>query len=54
MELTGIRGRRCKQLLDDLMEMRGYWKLKEEVLDSIQWIIRFGRGYGRVVRQIAE
>jgi hypothetical protein len=32
-EATGRRGRRCKQLLDDLNERRGYWKLKEEALD---------------------
>jgi hypothetical protein len=25
------------QLLDDLKEKRGYWKLKEEVLDRFQW-----------------
>jgi hypothetical protein len=25
--------RNCKQLLDDLKEIRGYWKLKEEALD---------------------
>jgi len=24
---TGRRGRRCKQLLDDLKEMKGYWKM---------------------------
>jgi hypothetical protein len=26
----GRHGRRCKQLLDDLKEERGYWKLREE------------------------
>jgi hypothetical protein len=31
--VTGRRGRRHKKLLDDLREMRGYWKLKEEALD---------------------
>ena len=30
-EVTGRRGRRRKQLLDDLKEMRGYWKLKEVI-----------------------
>jgi hypothetical protein len=30
--MTGRRGRRRKQLLDDLKEKRGYWKLKEEAL----------------------
>jgi len=32
IEVTGRRGRRSKQLLDDLEERRGYWKLKREVL----------------------
>jgi len=30
-EVTGRRGRRFKQLLNDLKEKGGYWKLKEEV-----------------------
>ena len=29
IEVTGRRGKRRKQLLDDLKETRGYWKLKE-------------------------
>ena len=29
IEVTGRRGRRRKQQLDDLKETRGYWKLKE-------------------------
>ncbi|GFG30527.1 hypothetical protein Cfor_05823 [Coptotermes formosanus] len=33
IEITGRRGRRRKQLLDDLRETRGYWELKEEALD---------------------
>ena len=28
--MTGKRGSRCKQLLYDLKEKRGYWKLEEE------------------------
>jgi hypothetical protein len=48
---TGTRGRRRKQLLDDLKEKRGYWKLKEEALDRTLWRSRFGRGNGPVVRQ---
>jgi hypothetical protein len=43
--------RRRKQLLDDLKETRGYWKLKEKALDRILWKTRFGRGYGPVERQ---
>jgi hypothetical protein len=33
IEMTGRRGRRRKQLLDDLKGKRRYWKLKEEALD---------------------
>jgi replicative superfamily II helicase len=51
IEMTGRRGRRRKQLLDDLKEKRRYWKLKEETLDFTLWRSRFGRGYGPVVRQ---
>ena len=52
--MTGKSGRRRKQLLDDLKETRGSWKLKEEALDRNPWRIRFGRGYGPVVRATAE
>jgi hypothetical protein len=52
-DMTGRRGRRRKQLLDDLKEKRRYWKLKEKALDRTQWSTRFGRGYGPVVRQTA-
>jgi hypothetical protein len=52
--MTGRRGRRRKQLLDDLKEKRRYWKLKDEALDRTQWRTRFGRGYGLVVRQTTE
>jgi hypothetical protein len=55
IEVTGRRGRRSKQLLEDLMEKRGQYKLKEEALDrTFFWRTRFGRGYGPVVRQTAE
>jgi hypothetical protein len=41
IEETGRRGRRRKQLLENLKEMRGYWKLKEEAQDrtmeSLLW-----------------
>jgi hypothetical protein len=40
--VTGRRGRRRKQLLDDLKEKRRYWKLKEEALDRTLWRTRFG------------
>jgi len=43
--VTVRRGRKRKQLLDDLKEIIGYWKLKEEAPDrSVE--TRFGRGYG--------
>jgi hypothetical protein len=54
IEMKERRGRRRKQLLDDLKEKRIYWKLKEEALDRTLWRTRFGRGYGPVVRQTAE
>jgi len=53
-EVTGRRGRISKELLDDLEEMRGCWKLKEEALDSTLWKTHFGRGYGPVARQTNE
>jgi hypothetical protein len=49
-EVTGRRGRKCKQLLDDLKEKRGYWKLKQEALNRSIWKNRFGRGYGPAER----
>jgi hypothetical protein len=54
IEMTGRRGRRRKQLLDDIKEKRRYWKLKEEALDRTPWRTRFGREYGPVVRQTTE
>jgi hypothetical protein len=58
LEEAGRQGRRCKQLLGDLKEKKGYWKLKEEAkeeaLDRILWRTRFGRGYRPVVRQTIE
>jgi len=52
--VTGRRGRRRKQLLDDVKETRGCWKLKEKALGRTLWRVRFGRSYGTVVRQAAE
>jgi hypothetical protein len=39
LEAVETQGRRHKQLLDDLNEKTGYWKLKEEALDrtSFTW-----------------
>jgi hypothetical protein len=47
--VTRRRGRRRKNLLDDLGDRRGYSHLKEEALDRIKWKNRFGRGCGPVV-----
>jgi hypothetical protein len=54
LEATGRRGRRRKQLLDDLQETREHSKLKKEALDRTLWRTSFGRGYCTVVRQTAE
>jgi hypothetical protein len=54
IEVTGRRGRRRKELLDDLREEKGPSELKYEVLDRTLLRTRFGRGYGPVVRQSRE
>jgi hypothetical protein len=54
IEMIERRGRRRKQLLDDLAEKRRYWKLKQEALDRTVWRTGFGRSYGPVVRQATE
>jgi hypothetical protein len=54
MEVTGRRGRRRRNLLDDLKDRRGYSHLKEEALDRIVWRDRFGGGFEPVVRQTAK
>ena len=51
--MKGRRGRRRKQLLDDLKYTRVYWQLEEEALDGIVCRSRFGRGCGPVVRKAA-
>jgi hypothetical protein len=51
IEVTGRRGRRCRKLLDDLKERRGYSHLKKEALDHAMWTACFGRSFGPVVRQ---
>jgi hypothetical protein len=50
-EVTGRWGRSCRKLLDNLKERRGYPYLKEEVLGHTGWRVRFGRGFGPVVRK---
>jgi hypothetical protein len=54
IDVTGRRGRRREQLLDDLKENRGYWKLKEDAPDRTVWRTRFGRSYGLFARQTRE
>jgi hypothetical protein len=49
--MTERRGRRRKQLLDDLKEKRRYCKLKEVPLHRTAWRTRFGRGSRPVARQ---
>jgi len=51
IDVTGRQGRRPRKLLDKLKESRGYSHLKEENLDRTMWRVRFGRGFGPVVRQ---
>jgi hypothetical protein len=50
----GRRGRRRKQLTDDIKENRGYWKSKEGTLDCTVWETRPRRHYGPVVRETEE
>lgn len=50
VEVLGRRGRRGKQLLEDLMGTRGYLTWKAEALDRTLRRTRFGRGYVPVVR----
>jgi hypothetical protein len=52
--MTERRGRRRKQLLDNLKEMRGDYKLKVETIDRAVCITRFERGCSPVVRKTTE
>jgi hypothetical protein len=36
-EVTRRQGRRCRKVLDDLKDRRGYSHLKEEALDRTMW-----------------
>ena len=45
--MTGRRGRRRRELLDDLKEKGGYCHLKEEALGRTGWRARCGRGFGQ-------
>ena len=52
--MTGRQGRIRTKLLDDLKERRGYSHLKEDVLNRTMWRVRFGTGFGPVVRQTTK
>ena len=54
MEVTRRRGRRCRKLLDDLKDRRGYSHLKEKALDRTMWRNRFRGGFELVVRLNSE
>jgi len=54
IEVTERRGRRRRELLDDLKERRGYSHWKEEALDRTMWRPRFGRDFGPGVRQTTK
>ena len=51
IEVTGVRERRCNQLLNERMEMKECWKLKEKALDPTLRRTGFRRFYGPLVRQ---
>ena len=51
IDMTVRQGRRGKQLVDDLMERRGYCSLKK-ALDCTAWRTGFRRHHGTVVRQM--
>ena len=49
IDVKGRRGRRRQELLDELKEMRGYWKLKAAALDRSLWRTGFGSDSGPVM-----
>jgi hypothetical protein len=51
IEGTERRGRRCKQLPNDLKEKRIYWNLREGAAERILRRTGFGTGYGPVAGQ---
>jgi hypothetical protein len=54
IEEMGRLGRRRKQIMDDLKEMRGYCNLKEEALDRTVWRTGFRRSFGLAITQTTE
>jgi hypothetical protein len=51
VEGTRRRGRRRKQLLDDLKGKRRYWYLREEARAHTLWRTPFGRSHGPFAKQ---
>ena len=51
IEVKGRRGRKHRQMLENVKERRGYWKLNAEALDRTLWRTRYGRP---VVRRATE
>jgi hypothetical protein len=51
---TGRRGRGYKLLLHKIKKMRRCWNLQDDTLDCASSRIRFGRGYGPVLKQAAK
>ena len=54
VEVTRMRRRRRKPLLDNLKEKTGYWRLREETLDCTVWSSDVGRDCEPVLRQTTE
>jgi len=53
INVTGGRGRRRKQLLDNFKKKKRHWQLKGGALDDTVRRTRVGRGYGPVGRETA-
>jgi hypothetical protein len=51
IEVARRRGKRCKQLLEDIKETRRYLRLEGKVLDLSWWRTHFRRDCEPVVRQ---
>jgi len=52
--MTGRRGGRRKQVLDDLKETKRYCELKEEAVDGTRWRTCFYGGCGSVVISLRD
>ena len=52
--MKGRQGRRRMQLLNDLKKTKGYWKLKQDLLDHSLLRNRSGKIYGHFLRETTE